>query len=324
MGRLNYDQAIAEISLILQTAGYDCETVNEVFQISAIKGNKCVIVLCSDDIDALLRFDMTPYSINLDGSKVPCDKIIFSGNASFRPKNSVFWTLEKLLTIIAAAAKARICVLPFDVDVAVSSSAAVIADVSSAYAEPKVQKSSASVSIDSMLPIRYDAKAAARIARQEGSTILQMIPYWKYTYKSSGTVSYKGKRASFDSEGTNWVNGVNGLEGKFASDAVPISGEVDGNAEIVSPKMQKKEFEEMIMASLIKTLTRRISVNVSAGETIFTEDKEFKPSEDNIILKVEMVYVPVWEICSKKDFYEVNAFTGELLDVPSGEGIEIY
>lgn len=313
MGGPNYDQAVAEISLILQTAGYDCETVeNEPFQLSGIKENRCVIVLCSDDMNSLQRFDMTPYSINLNGLKTRCDKIIFSGNAIFRPKESVLWNREKLLSLIAAAADARIFILPFDVDAV------------PVYAEPKTPEPSAMLGFDLMLPVNYDAKAAVRVAHQEGPTILRMIPYWRYTYTSGGDATYKGKRVAFDSEGSGWINAVNNLPWEFADDAVPVPGEIDKDAEIVSPVVLKKDAEETIMAELIKKLTKRIRLKITAGDAIFAEEKEFKPTEDNIILKVEKVYVPVWQVRGKKDIVEVNAFTGEELAVPSDEGCEVF
>lgn len=315
MGEANYEQAIAEISLILQTAGYDCETEqNEFFQLSGIKGNRCVIVLCSDDMNTLQRFDMTPYSINLNGSKIRCDKIIFSGDGIFRPKESVLWNREKLMSLIADAADARIFVRPFDVD-AVPTYAA---------AEPKIESPPSTLGFDLILPIKYDAKAAVRVAHQEGPTVLRMIPYWRYTYTSGGEASYKGKRVAFDDEGFGWVNAVNNLPWEFAADAIPMPGEIDKSAEIVAPVVQKKEVEETIMATLIKKLTKRIRLKITAGDAIFAEEKEFKPTEENIILKVEKVYVPVWQVRGKKDIVEVNAFTGEELAVPSDEGCEVF
>ncbi|HJJ38751.1 MAG TPA: hypothetical protein O0X42_01310 [Methanocorpusculum sp.] len=313
MGEPNYTQAVAEISLILQTAGYDCETVeNESFQLSGVKGNRCVIVLCSDDMNALQRFDMTPYSINLNGSKTRCDKIIFSANSVFRPKESVLWNREKLMSLIASAADARIYVLPFDVDVVPT------------YAEPKAPEQPAGLGFDLMLPIRYDAKAAVRVAHQDGPTILRMIPYWRYTYTSGGEATYKGKSVAFDGEGFGWINAVNNLPWEFAEEAVPTPGEIDKDAEVVNPVVDKKEVEATIMSSLIKKLTKRIRLKITAGDAIFAEEKEFRPTEDNIILKIEKVYVPVWQVRGKKDIVEVNAFTGEELAVPSDEGCEVF
>lgn len=310
---INYDQALSEISLILQTAGYDCENEEGVvFNLSGVRGNKCIIVLCSDDMNVLQRFDMTPYTINLNGSKTRCDKLIFSGNTVFRPKESVLWTKEELLAKISAAAEARIYRLPFDIESVPS------------FAIPAAAAPSSGFGYDLMLPVRIDAAAAVRVARQEGPTILRMIPYWRYTYTSGGEASYKGKVVAFDGEGSGWINAVNGLETEFDAEAVPVAGELDKDADIVSPVIMKQEVKETITASLIKKLTKRIRLKITAGDAIFAEEKEFKPTEDNFVLKIEKVYIPVWQVRGKKDIVEVNAFTGEELSLPSDEGCEVF
>lgn len=310
---INYDQALSEISLILQTAGYDCENEEGVvFNLSGVRGNKCIIVLCSDDMNVLQRFDMTPYTINLNGSKTRCDKLIFSGNTVFRPKESVLWTKEELLAKISAAAEARIYRLPFDIESVPS------------FAIPAAAAPSSGFDYDLMLPVRIDAAAAVRVAHQEGPTILRMIPYWRYTYTSGGEASYKGKVVAFDGEGSGWINAVNGLETEFDTEAVPVAGELDKDADIVSPVIMKQEVKETITASLIKKLTKRIRLKITAGDAIFAEEKEFKPTEDNFVLKIEKVYIPVWQVRGKKDIVEVNAFTGEELSLPSDEGCEVF
>ena len=310
---INYDQALSEISLILQTAGYDCENEEGmVFNLSGVRGNKCIIVLCSDDMNVLQRFDMTPYTINLNGSKTRCDKLIFSGNTVFRPKESVLWTKNELLAKISAAAEARIYRLPFDIESVPS------------FAIPAAAAPSSGFGYDLMLPVRIDAAAAVRVAHQEGPTILRMIPYWRYTYTSGGEASYKGKVVAFDGEGSGWINAVNGLETEFDAEAVPVAGELDKDADIVSPVIMKQEVKETITASLIKKLTKRIRLKITAGDAIFAEEKEFKPTEDNFVLKIEKVYIPVWQVRGKKDIVEVNAFTGEELSLPSDEGCEVF
>ncbi|HJJ33830.1 MAG TPA: hypothetical protein O0X19_05605 [Methanocorpusculum sp.] len=310
---INYDQALSEISIILQTAGYDCENEEGVvFNLSGVRGNKCIIVLCSDDMNVLQRFDMIPYTINLNGSKTRCDKLIFSGNTVFRPKESVLWTKEELLAKISAAAEARIYRLPFDIESVPS------------FAIPAAAAPSSGFDYDLMLPVRIDAAAAVRVAHQEGPTILRMIPYWRYTYTSGGEASYKGKVVAFDGEGSGWINAVNGLETEFDTEAVPVAGELDKDADIVSPVIMKQEVKETITASLIKKLTKRIRLKITAGDAIFAEEKEFKPTEDNFVLKIEKVYIPVWQVRGNKDIVEVNAFTGEELSLPSDEGCEVF
>lgn len=317
MAESNYEQAISEISMILQTAGYDCELEEGPFNLSAVKGNQCIIVICSDDMNMLQRFDMAPYTINISGSKIRCDKIIFSAGSSFKPKESVLWTKEKLLGLIVSAAESRIFNTPFSLDLSISMADSIISNDMNA-------SDSSDIGFNLMLPVKIDAKKAALICHQTGPTKLRMIPYWRYEYTSGGSASYKGKVVKFDDKGNGWINAVNNLDWEFGADAIPQQGTVSSDVDIVDSVVSEKEVREKIMAILIKKLTRHLRLKITSGDAIFAEEKEFVPTKDNIELMIEMVYVPVWEVRGKKDIVEVNAFDGQELAVPSDEGCEVF
>jgi len=313
MAEINHEQAISEISLVLQTAGYNCETEEGPFNLSGVKGNRCLIVMCSDDVNAMQRFDMTPYTIMMGGTKVRCDKLIFTTNTYFQPKESTLWTKETLLKNIAAAAEARIYGLPYTFESAptLAYSTTITPDIPPA-------------AYDMMLPVRINAQDAARICHQVGPTTLRMIPYWRYHYISTGEATYKNNTVRFDADGFGWINAVNSLDDEFGNEAIPVSGDMPNDAVIVNSVIAKSEVKDRVMKTLIKKLTKCIRIKSTSGDAIFAEDKEFKPREGDIEIKIEKVYVPVWEVRGKKDIVEVNAFTGEELSVPSDEGCEVF
>ena len=313
MAEPNREQVLSEIALILQTAGYDCEKEEGVFNLSAVKGNQCLIVLCSEDVALMQKFDMTPYTIMLGGSKIRCDKLIFTDNTYFQPKESTLWNKSTLLQKISAAAEARIYGLPYTFEAAASM----------AYSTT-VTPDLPPLGYDLMLPVRITDKDAARISRQVGPTTLRMIPYWRYHYISDGSATYKGKTVNFADDGYGWVNAVNGLDGEFSEEAVPAPGEMPVNAKVIDTVIAKDEVKSRVMASVIRKLTKRIRIKSTSGDAIFAEEKEFRPKDDNISVKIEKVYIPVWEVRGKKDIVEVNAFTGEELTVPSDEGCEVF
>ncbi|HJJ47845.1 MAG TPA: hypothetical protein O0X39_02465 [Methanocorpusculum sp.] len=312
MGELNHRNAVSEIGRVLETAGYDCELEEGPFNLSAVKDNKCIIVLCSDDRELLQRFDQTPYTIVLGGAKTRCDKIIFTGNGYFQPKESELWTKDKLAGYIVDAAFARIWGEPFD-----------IAAPSFAYVGPSAPPTLPPVGADMVIPMRISAKDAVRVARQDGLTILRMIPYWYYTYTSMGQATYKGKTVSFDEQGAGWINAINATETEFEG-VTPEPGEIPQDATVVPPTSSKDEIKAQVMAKLVKKLTRHVRIKTTAGDAIFAEERDFKPAEEDIDLKIQKVYVPVWQVRGKKDIVEVNAFTGEELTVPSDEGCEVF
>jgi hypothetical protein len=316
MGEFTHTNAVIEIRHVLETAGYDTEEEQGPFDLSAIRGRKCLIVLCSDDLNLLQQFDRTSYTIVLEDTKVRCDKLIFTKNTYFHPKEAKSWSREQLKNYIATAAIARIYSEPFDLHE--------LADESDAPATMNAPPSPISDSVgDQLLPIRITDHDAVRIAHQKGSTMLRMIPYWYYRYTSRGEVSYKGKAVNFDNKGFGWVNAINGLEADFG-DAPPISGSIPEDADIINPVNTKKEAEEQILADLTRKLTKCMRIKTVSGDAIFAEEKEFRPSPDNIEISVKKVYVPVWQIRGKKDIVEVNAYTGEELLSPSDEGCEVF
>ena len=267
--------------------------------------------MCSDDTGLLQRFDMTPYTITLNGTKVRCDKIIFTGSSYYQPKESDLWTREKLLKYIGDAAAARIWSMPFDI----------VGGPSYAYTNVGMQQPP--IGYDLVLPIRISGQEAMRVARQQGTTVLRMIPYWYYHYKSGGEATYKGKSVSFDDEGSGWINAINDLPGQFG-DVVPQEAELPQDAEIMPPVTSLDQAKERVRSDLIKKLTRRVRIKTTAGDAIFAEEKDFRPSDDNIELVFKKVYVPVWQVRGKKDIVEVNAYSGEELTLPSDEGCEVF
>ena len=174
-----------------------------------------------------------------------------------------------------------------------------------------------------MLPLRISGQEAARVARQQGNTVLRMIPYWYYQYKSGGEATYKGKSVSFDEEGSGWINAINDLPGQFG-DVVPQEAELPQDAEVMAPVTSMDDAKERVKADLIKKLTRRVRIKTTAGDAIFAEEKDFRPSDENIELVFKKVYVPVWQVRGKKDIVEVNAYSGEELTLPSDEGCEVF
>jgi hypothetical protein len=316
MGELAHANAVIEIRHVLETAGYDTEEEQGPFDLSAIRGQKCLIVLCSDDLNLLQQFDRTSYTIVLEDTKVRCDKLIFTKNTYFHPKEAKSWSREQLKNYIATAAMARIYSEPFDLHE--------LADESDDPATMDASPSPISNSVgDQLLPIRITDRDAVRIAHQKGPTMLRMIPYWYYRYTSRGEASYKGKVVNFDNEGSGWVNAINGLEADFG-DASPISGSIPEDADVINPVNTKKETEERVRADLTRKLTKCVRIKTMSGDAIFAEEKEFRPSPDDIEISVKKVYVPVWQVRGKKDIVEVNAYTGEELLLPSDEGCEVF
>jgi hypothetical protein len=48
----------------------------------------------------------------------------------------------------------------------------------------------------------------------------------------------------------------------------------------------------------------------------------FKPSMDDIRFKIDLVYVPIWEVKGARNSVEINAYTQEILTNPVDDDVE--
>jgi hypothetical protein len=86
--------------------------------------------------------------------------------------------------------------------------------------------------------------------------------------------------------------------------------------------IQKGEAEEKIRTQVVEQLTQKVRVKQSRGDTIFYEERIFRPEKKEITVDLQMVYIPVWQIKGKK-IVELNAFSGTVLREPMDTGAEI-
>jgi hypothetical protein len=97
---------------------------------------------------------------------------------------------------------------------------------------------------------------------------------------------------------------------------VPVS------AVILQPMVQKAEAEEKLRNRVIEELTQKVRIKQAKGDTIFYEERVFRPEKKDIEIEIELVHVPVWQFKGKK-FVELNAVTGALLTEPMDTGAEL-
>ncbi|HZD43547.1 MAG TPA: hypothetical protein VE134_05760, partial [Methanomicrobiales archaeon] len=171
------------------------------------------------------------------------------------------------------------------------------------------------------LPLKVDAKRALKVAGIDGQPMLRFIPHWRYHIISNGEKTFKDRLIPFKADRWGALNAINGMPLEIPLDKIESSS-VPGDADIQSPKKQKADVEEQIVAGLTDELTQRLRLRTEKGDAIFYEEKVFKPERKDIQITIDMVYVPVWEIRGKK-IVEVNGFTGEILCMPMDEGAEV-
>lgn len=305
-------RAIQEIRRILETAGYDIEEEGDPFDLSALAGNECILALCTDDPNRASKFDEKPYILEEEGEKIPCKKLIFTQNPRIATSEGILWNFEDLGRHAGDASVARIKGERYSIRWT--------AIPKGRLDTPRAPDSPTAGRINS-LPICAGAEEAIRISGERGKANLRLIPHWAYQYKCTGDTSYKGKKISFDAEGDGAISAINGLPQDIDPE-VAVERDIPGDAELVRPAISMKEAEEKVISSLIETLSKRVRIKTESGDAIFSEEKTFKPSRNQIQQKIWLVYVPVWQIRGKH-IVEVNAVTGEILAEPMDEGVEL-
>jgi len=303
------DRAREAVRRILEAASYEVEDLERPLDLSAIGAGECIIVQCSDNSGEITQFDRTGYRCRVEEKEVTSRKILFSRNDAARTEHCTRWGLGDLERLAGRAAVASVLGERLELD---------LGRPAAAMAVPAPEEMGAELP---HVPVKVDERRAKAIAGESGPATLRFIPYWRYHYRSSGQKGYGTQVVTFNAEKKGAMNAINGSEtggelGQVEVSPVPIS------AVILQPMVQKAEAEEKLRNRVIEELTQKVRIKQAKGDTIFYEERIFKPERKDIDIEIELVHMPVWQIKGKK-FVELNAVTGALLTEPVDTGAEL-
>jgi uncharacterized membrane protein YkoI len=153
--------------------------------------------------------------------------------------------------------------------------------------------------------------------------ILKFVPFWKYDYSLGVEHRYRSKIIDISGDGSGFINALNGnqeemtLEGVQKTVAVP-----NVEYDVKMPVTTEEEATDKLLVDIIEEYTRDLRFDDMQGDAIISEHKRFKPAPSDIDLKVELVYVPVWEVKGQRNSVEINASNGEVLRNPVDDDVE--
>ncbi|MEN6611718.1 MAG: hypothetical protein ABFC24_12830 [Methanoregulaceae archaeon] len=326
-------RARTAMKIILEAARFEVEEVDDPLDLSAVRDADCLLVLCSNDPEAIAQFDGTNYNLMVDDQEMSCRKLIFTLEEGIVVGNSILWGVKEFVRFAGEAVLADMLQRELAFDLSQMKSAGAPAARGAKGKSEEVMETeepeeaeSAGAEGDGMsiphLPVKVDVQRAMRTAGVQGTAKLRFIPYWLFHYTSSGEQVYKDRRIPFDSDGWGGINAVNGMRIELDGSDVETK-EIPGSSEIVDLHISKDEVKEKITAELIEKLTQRVRIKQEKGDAIFYEEKVLKPDRKNINIDFQQVFIPVWQIRGKK-IAEINAYTGELLTEPMDEGVEVF
>lgn len=316
------EKARNAIKTIFEAAGYEVDTLKDPYDLAS-RDNDFVMVLCSDDEDEIVDFANGNFRLMSGGEEITYRKLLFSLDPGAGAEGCTVWGRDEFVRLYGEAALARILSRPFSLAIGEGERRGAAASFPSpAERGTGEREQETSGVIIPHLPIRVKKDAAMQIAKMQGTVALKFMPFWFYSYRSSGEQVYKEHRVPFDAEGDGGLNAINGL--KFEVDAKSlVEDSVPAGAEVVSPRITQEEAREKIASEVAESLTQRIRIKQVSGDAISYEEKVLKPDKRNIEVTVRQVYIPIWQVRGKK-IVEVNAFSGEVLSSPMDEGVEIF
>ncbi|MDH7511171.1 MAG: hypothetical protein QHH04_09055, partial [Methanolinea sp.] len=301
------EKARNAIKTILEAAGYEVDRLQDPYDLAS-RDNDYIMVLCSNDDDEIADFANGTFRLMSGGEEITYRKLLFSLDAGAMAGGCTVWGRDEFVRLYGEAALAGILSRPFSLAIGAGEREGAAPSVASppGRGTEKGEEEALGVIIPH-LPIRVKKDAAVQIAKMQGTVALKFMPFWFYSYRSSGEQVYKEHRVPFDAEGEGGLNAINGL--KFEVDAKSlVEDAIPAGAEVVSPRITQEEAREKIASEVAESLTQRIRIKQVSGDAISYEEKVLKPDRRNIEVTVRQVYVPIWQVRGKK-IVEVNAFS---------------
>jgi hypothetical protein len=304
-------RAIEAVQGILEAAFFDVEDVDEEgVDLSAFRGDECLVALCSDDEAEIDYFDRRHFRVRNGDCVQDCVKLLVTFNGRVAAPHCIRWGAEEIATYAGRAAVAAI--LDEALELRLAPAPGVERSIEPARDEgPRIPH----------LPIRVSQEQAGLISGISGNMTCRFIPHWFYHYVSSGEKVFKDKVVSFEAEESGAISAINGLKSDIDPDLIENSG-IPAGSDVLVPTIQKKEAEDLIAGEVMEQLTRGVRVKKVSGDAILSEDRILRPDRKDITVELQLVYVPVWQIRGKK-IIEVNATNGDILCMPMDEGVEL-
>jgi len=325
---LSMDEKVREkaryaIKSILEAAGFSVSTLEDPFDL-AEREDEYLMILCSNDAREIAEYNTGSYRLMKDGQEIAYKKLLFSLATDINAPDCVVWGRDEFIMFSGEAALNGMLglTLPLTFHDEKGQAAGKRSATSEIRSAPDAGEMESPGMVIAHMPIRVQKQAAEKIARIQGQATLKLMPYWRYTYQSSGEQVYKDHRVPFDGEGSGGINAINGLATDSGWDAL-VEAAVPQSAEIVRPKITKEEAVEKIVLGVIDSLTQKIKIKQVIGDAISYEERVMKPDRKNISLQLQQVYIPIWQVRGKK-IVEVNAHTGEVLAEPMDGGVEVF
>ncbi|MDD4127199.1 MAG: hypothetical protein PHV39_05875 [Methanomicrobium sp.] len=315
------ERAVDAVTKILQAASYDVDEGTGGIDLTAYRGDGCLVVLCSDDTSEIDFFARKKFKVQLDNCVADCKKLLFTMKNCSGIDNCTVWDHMELAKYAGQATVAEILGQKLVLDFYSTSSGG-------SYGERNTyQAQTEDLGPELMcIPQFVSEDRARQIAGIKGELRRVYIPHFFYTAESTGEKIFKTHVIDFNFNEKGLINAISGngtdVESEDLEKIIPERKNVPGSAKILDPKIKKNDLRDSLRDRIREDLTKMVRVSKSEGDTISYEDIRVSPDKENIKVELELVYLPVIQIRGDR-IIEVEAFTGEILREPLDDGVEL-
>jgi hypothetical protein len=316
-----HNRAVEIVRNILESASYDVEEGDGLIDLSAYYDDECTVVMCSDDPGKIDDFNKKNFTFRLEDEKVTCRKLLFTMNNQVRADNCIVWGHHELSKYSGQASVAYI--LNQSLALELKKEERSNGGPEHVTSRPTLDDYGPEIPL---IPSSVTEERARQIAGINGEIRRIYIPHYLYKLTGSGEKQFKSHVIDFSAEESGLINAITGTA---ASLEIPDPGAIEiktrsvpVGSKILKPEKDKKTTEDEIFQYMKEKLTRNVRVSKTEGDTISYEDIEVSPDQDNLDIKMQLVYLPVIQIRGNK-VIEVETFSGSILKEPVDDGVEL-
>ncbi|WOF15249.1 hypothetical protein F1737_00420 [Methanoplanus sp. FWC-SCC4] len=319
------DRAVDAIAGILRAASYDVEDGNDTIDLTAYKGDDCIVAMCSDNAEKIESFNRTKFKVQTESGSVLCKKILFTMLKNPVCENCIHWGHMELAKYSGQATVADVLgeelVLDFETQEAGQKNSQI--SFENTLPQNNIQENLTKISC---LPSQMNDDEAKLIAGIRGEIKHVFIPHYMYKCSSTGEKRFKSHIIDFNYEDTGLLSAISGEKTETDPEELknkkPEERGIPAGSQIIQPKLKKSDLKDKLKDNLFESLKKSVRISKSEGDTIFYEDIEVGPDKENISIEMELVYLPVIQIRGDK-IVEVDGFSGEILREPMDDGVEL-
>jgi hypothetical protein len=156
------------------------------------------------------------------------------------------------------------------------------------------------------------------------SQALKFIPVWYYGYSFNVQKKFKSRIVDLSGAGEGFIHAITGeiYYNKYR-DIQENTLMPTQNYEIQQPLVPKKDAFTKIINYIIREHTKEVRLNEMIGDTIVFENRMFAPDPAEIDLKMDMLYIPVWELKGKREIIDINGYDGHIMAIKLYNDAEI-